>query len=301
MGNSTSSSPSSIEEIQRSKKPKKILVPLPTIGYDPTETCVAVTLLKKYMGHTIVFATPDGKQSKGCDPHVRNGFVKGLLLKTKPEVVEFYNDMLAWEEYLHPIPYEDIVPKEYDALVLVGGHHPGMNTFLGSTILQEKISKFYTLSTTRPIAAICHGTLCLSRATKKQDGGKSLLHGRRFTTLPKWLEYQGYLISNYMSGGLLPGKEYQLSTTWPVFVEDEIRKAIMDDGDGKATTELLIGPYDVLSPILPGNAQSPSRNAFVVVDDNNDGERDGPPLVTARFWSDSYLWAIKFGEVLEKY
>ena len=332
MGNNNSTTvSSSIEEMIEAtkKKPKKILVPLPTIGYDPTETCVAVTLLKKNMGHTIIFATPDGKMSEGCDPHVLQGFVKGLLLKTKPEVVEYYTDMITWEEYLNPISYDNIVPNNYDALVLVGGHHPGMKTFLASKILHDKISEFYSLSTTtsattkpKPIAAICHGTLCLSRAatitTKEDDGkGKPLLHGRKFTTLPKWLEYQGYLISNYLSGGLLPGKEYQLSTTWPVFVEDEIRQSItMDNSDNDnniSTTELLIGPYDVLSPLLPGNSTNPSRNAFVVVDDDNDNATAGgtgagagaggrlPPLVTARFWSDSYLWTMKFGEILEKY
>lgn len=258
--------------------PKKILVPLPTVGFDPTEMAVPVSYLKK-VGHTIVFATPDGKPSEGADPYTLCGFVFGLLFKIFPEPKALYEQVIDMPEYANPISYSDIVPNEYDGVFLTGGHAPGMKSYLANSVLLDKVGEFFELK--RPVAAICHGVLVLARA--KDKNGNSLLYKRRATSLLSWLEVQAYLVTHYLVG--IPAKEYQLSTTWPLYTEDEVRSS----GIG----ELVVGPYDILAPLTPGTA-SDHTHAFVV----EDLTPNMTPLITARFWSDVYLFSQRFDTLL---
>ena len=193
--------------------------------------------------------------------------------------MDLYKQVIEWDEYKNPIAYDKIVPQDYDGMILIGGHAAGMNTFLNSETMQTKLSEFYNLK--RPIAAICHGVLILSR-TKNKDG-KSLIHDRKVCALPMWLEIQAYLITAGICG--VPAKEYQLSTTWPNYVQGEIQKE---------ASEFVVGPYHVLAPLFPGTATN-HFNAFAY-EDFPEGKS---PLVTARFWSDSYLWTNKFAALLE--
>jgi putative intracellular protease/amidase len=84
--------------------------------------------------------------------------------------------------YRTPIPWRDIEARQFDGLVLTGGHASGMLQYLESSLLQQKIVEFWKLN--RPVSAICHGTLLLARCIDP-DTDRSVLHGRKTCTLPK--------------------------------------------------------------------------------------------------------------------
>jgi hypothetical protein len=67
-----------------------------------------------------------------------------------------------------PITWDSIDPSQFDgkkiflrifsefsALLLGGGHAPGMRQYLESELLMKKIVEFWSLN--KPVAAICHG------------------------------------------------------------------------------------------------------------------------------------------------
>jgi len=95
----------------------------------------------------------------------------------------------------------------YDALLLPGGHAPGMRQYLGSAVLQAKTREFWALE--RPVAAICHGVLPLARA--------GVLSGVRTTCLPKYMERTAFLLTAWRLG-----RYYR---TYPAYVEDEVLAA----------------------------------------------------------------------------
>src|SRR5262249_60218866 len=101
------------------------------------------------------------------------------------EPIAFYRELEAAPEFRAPIAWSAIVPEEYDALMLPGGHAPGMRQYLGSAALQEKVAAFWALE--RPVGAICHGVLVLARA-RDAATGRSPLHGKKTTCLPKYME-----------------------------------------------------------------------------------------------------------------
>ena len=69
-------------------------------------------------------------------------------------------------EFQKPLAWSALNVADYDALLLPGGHAPGMRQYLGSLELQNKIGDFWSLQ--RPVAAICHGpwVLCSTQALK---------------------------------------------------------------------------------------------------------------------------------------
>src|SRR4030095_7247213 len=102
-------------------------------------------------------------------------------------------------------------------LFLAGGHAPGMRQYLGSELLQAKLAAFFRLG--RAGAAICHGVLPLPRAGEPATV-RSVLHGRRTTCLPKYMERSAYLLTFWKLG-----RYYR---TYPAYVEDEVRAAVGD-------------------------------------------------------------------------
>jgi putative intracellular protease/amidase len=236
----------------------RVLVPLPDTDFDPTETAVPWRRLRE-AGHEVEFATVAAGVPR-CDPLLLTGVVMGKLGADPPAIAD-YRAMQASAEFVAPRRWLDIEPADYDALLLPGGHAPGMKGYLESTLLQEKIAAFAVLD--RPIAAICHGVLLLAR-THDAASGRSLLHGRRTTCLPKYMEALAYGLSFWKLG-----RYYR---TYPAYVEDEVRAALAHPADF------------VRGPVTLGRRGSASddRGAFVCVDGN---------YISARWPGDAYLFA----------
>lgn len=238
-----------------------VLMPLPDRDFDVTEVAVPWKLLTR-AGHTLVVATEHGTVAPQADPLLLEGVLFGRL-GAAPEPREFYAEMVATLDWSQPVPWAAVDVTEYDGLLLPGGHAPGMRQYLGNGALQAQVERFWALK--RPVGAICHGVLVLAR-TRREDG-RSVLHGRRTTCLPGYLERTAYLATAWRRG-----RYYR---TYPEYVESEVRAALARPGDFER------GPVE----LSRRGTDTDNRHAFVVEDRN---------YVSARWPGDAYLFARRF-------
>jgi putative intracellular protease/amidase len=245
---------------------RTVLVPLPDRDFDVTEVAVPWKVLTS-AGHHFVFATEQGAVA-AADHRLLEGVIFGRL-GAADEPKALYGEMVRTDAFRHPASWAELDMASFDGLLLPGGHAPGMRQYLGSAELQAKVGAFWTLD--RPIGAICHGVLVLAR-TRDPRTGRSVLHDRRTTCLPKYMERSAYLATAWKLG-----RYYR---TYPAYVEDEVRAALADPD-----RQFERGPIELSKR---GTAND-HRHAFVV--------EDGP-YVSARWPGDAYLFARRFGERL---
>jgi putative intracellular protease/amidase len=241
----------------------RVLIPLPDRDFDVTETAVPWKLLTE-AGHEVVFATERGAAggAPAGDPLLVRGVLFGQL-GAKDEPKAFHRQLEKAPAFQRPIVWSDIDVASFDALVLPGGHAPGMVQYLGSEVLQAKVAAF--AKTNKPLAAICHGVLVLARA-RDPETGRSVLFGRRTTCLPKYMERVAYYLTAWKLG-----RYYR---TYDAYVEDEVRVALGDP------SRFERGPMNLVTHGTRDNDAA----AFVV--------EDGA-YVSARWPGDAYLFARK--------
>jgi putative intracellular protease/amidase len=241
---------------------RRVLIPLPDKDFDVTEVAVPWKILTR-AGHTVTFATEHGKSAPSCDPLLLTGVLFGKL-GAEPEPIAFYKEMEQDTAFNAPVAWDGLVAKDFDLLVLAGGHAPGMRQYLGSEALFQQVCTFANLA--RPIGAICHGVLVLARA-KDAETQRSPLYGRRTTCLPKYMERSAYLLTFWKLG-----KYYR---TYPAYVEEEVRAAL------ESAEDFVEGPR----VLTKRGTLTDDSSAFVVEDGN---------YVSARWPGDAYL----FGRIL---
>ncbi len=191
-----------------------VLIPLPDSDFDPTESATPWRVCAE-RGWNYTFATENGKVA-AADHRLLMGFVRGPL-GAGPMGLRDYKRMTETPEYQKPIKYTDIRVEDYDALLLTGGHAPGMKQFLESKVLQEKVVGFFRQG--KGVGAICHGLLVLSRAVDPATG-KSVLYGYKTTSLTKLLEVIGYCSTFW-----LLGRRFR---TYDKYVADEVKEALRE-------------------------------------------------------------------------
>jgi putative intracellular protease/amidase len=245
----------------------RVLIPLPDRDFDVTEVAVPWRVLTD-AGHETVFATERGEQAPRADPRLLDGVLFGKL-GAYEEPKRFYRDLTQTDCFRKPIAWAALRPGDYDALLLPGGHAPGMRQYLSSAALQSAVVEFWRLG--RPVGAICHGVLVLARA-KDPVTGRSVIADRRTTCLPKYMERSAY----YMTAWRL-GRYYR---TYRAYVEDEVRAALADP------TQFVRGPRTTRR----GTATD-HTHGFVV--------QDGGYL-SARWPGDAYLFADRFRALIEQ-
>jgi putative intracellular protease/amidase len=243
----------------------RVLVPLPDRDFDPTEAAVPWRMLTD-AGHDVVFATEHAEPA-ACDPKLITGVIFGQL-GADPEPKAYYTEMASSPAFAAPIRWDAIDVARYDALLLPGGHAPGMKQYLAGETLHAKVAAF--ARTGKPMAAICHGVLVLARA-KDAETGRSVLYGRRTTCLPKYMERTAYFLTAWKLG-----KYYR---TYPEYVEDEVRASLEDP------SHFVRGPKNLTSR----GTRTNDRPAFVVEDGS---------YVSARWPGDAYLFGRKLLERL---
>ncbi|HJP74307.1 MAG TPA: type 1 glutamine amidotransferase domain-containing protein [Pseudonocardiaceae bacterium] len=243
----------------------KVLIPLPDRDFDTTEVAVPWRVLTE-LGHEIAFATERGGTAPACDPLLLTGVLFGQLGAEPPAIAD-YRALTASPEFGKPLAWADLAPADYDGLLLPGGHAPGMRQYLGSAQLRHQVAAFWQLD--RPVAAICHGVLVLAR-TADPATGTSVLHERRSTCLPKYLERGAYYATAWRRG-----RYYR---TYPSYVEDEVREALGDPARFER------GPRT-----LTRGTETDDTHAFTVLDGN---------YLSARWPGDAYLFARRFHELL---
>ncbi len=236
----------------------RVLTLLPDRDFDPTESAVPWRLLTE-VGHDVIFATESGARGE-ADPRVLDGVIFGQL-RAAPEPRAFYHAMQDDPAFAHPLRWDDVADDAFDALLLPGGHAPGMRPYLESERVQSIALAAWTSG--RPVAAICHGTIVLAR-TIDPATGRSILLGRRSTCLPKYMERTAYFLTAWKLG-----RYYR---TYPEYVEDEVRRALGPTGTFER------GP----TTLTAQGTRDDHRAAFVV--------EDGA-YVSARWPGDAYLLA----------
>ena len=171
----------------------KVLMPIPSRDFDPTEVAVSWKVLTG-MGHQVVFATPDGHPGEadrimldgiGLDPWSRVPGLRqlrliGLMLRANADARRAYRSMEEGTDFRSPSRWSDLRADDFDELVLPGGHRArGMRPYLESSLLQTLTAAFFAAD--KPVGAICHGVLLAARS--RDADGRSVLHGRRTTAL----------------------------------------------------------------------------------------------------------------------
>lgn len=198
----------------------RILMPLPSMDFDPTESAVPWRFLKQH-GHEFVFATPDAKPAM-ADQRMIDGNGLGLL---RPFFIadkngrSAYDEMQQSSEFLSPIAYDDIDIDLIDAILLPGGHAKGMKPYLESSLLQTMIASHFEAK--KPLAAICHGAVLAARS--KRSDGKSILHGFKTTALLQKQEILAWQMTR-----LWLGNYYR---TYDQSVQTEVTAALANTND----------------------------------------------------------------------
>jgi putative intracellular protease/amidase len=235
-----------------------VLVPLPDRDFDVTEVAVPWKVLTE-AGHRVVFATEAGA-TPACDPLLLDGVVFGKL-GAAPDAIACYRELEADAAFRAPVSWRGLDVAAFDGLFLPGGHAEGMKQYLGSAELHALVAAFWRIAETtgRPVGAICHGVLVLARA--------GVLHGRRTTCLPKYMERSAYLLTFWKLG-----RYYR---TYPAYVEDEVRAALA------APSDFVRGPRTLTAR----GTRDDDAPAFVVEDGN---------YVSGRWPGDSWKVARAF-------
>ena len=239
----------------------RVLIPLPDRDFDVTEVAVPWRLLTR-AGHEVTFATETGA-TPAADPLLLTGVIFGAL-GAEPEPKAFYAELARAPEFVGPRSWRELEVGDFDGLFLPGGHAHGMKQYLGSAELQAKVAAFW--ATGRPVGAICHGVLVLARAIDPATG-RSVLHGKKTTCLPKYMERTAYYLTAWRRG-----RYYR---TYDAYVEDEVRAALA------AETDFVRGPR----ALTRRGTDADDGPAFTV--------RDGA-YVSARWPGDSYRIAKDF-------
>lgn len=248
---------------------KKVLVPLPDYGFDPTETAIPWLLLSA-KGYRVQFATPGG-YSGMADLRVLRGEGLGIwkwLLQAREDAVMAYHRMSNSEAFCTPLKYSEIRAEDYDALLLPGGHDKDVIPYLESALLQQVVARFFTDG--KPVAAICHGTVLAARSNDPQTG-LSVLHSYKTTALLASQERMAYQLTRWWL------KDYYL--TYPVTVQAEVTAALA------SPAQFIPGPL----PLQRDDARCPERG-FIVRDRN---------YLSARWPGDVYRFSAAFTDMLE--
>jgi putative intracellular protease/amidase len=244
----------------------RVLIPLPDRDFDDTEVAVPWRMLTD-AGHEVVFATEEAGTLPAGDPLLLTGVLFGQL-GAEPEPQRFYGELTETPGFRAPIGWRDIEPEAFDALLLPGGHAPGMRQYLGSSLLHGKVAAFWALG--RLVGAICHGVLVLACA---QQDGRSVLYDRQTTCLPKYLEQLAYYTTAWRLG-----RYYR---TYPAYVEEEVRAALQQPKQQFRRGPISWGARDSRSDLSP---------AFLVEDRN---------YLSARWPGDAYAFSRRFIEKLD--
>ena len=224
----------------------KILIPLPNFDFDPTETAIPWKILTQH-GHQIIFGTIDGT-SAVADARMLSGKGLGPFQNLRANTIArtAYSEMYLDHNFKNPQKWHELQAENFDAIILPGGHAPGMRPYLESQILQKLITNFFLEN--KIVGAICHGVVLVARS-KSAETGRSVLYGKKTTALPKWMELSAWAMTC-----LWLGNYYR---TYQQTVQDEITANLANYKD------FIIGPISFVRDST-ANLQA----GFVVEDGN---------------------------------
>ena len=250
---------------------KKILVPMPSYGVDPTEVAIPWKLLSE-KNYEFTFITPDGNKATP-DSAMLNGDRLGIwasLLKARKDAFDACKEMEQTAEFCSPSRYDEVNAEDFDALLLPGGHDKRVREYLESKVLQNLVVAFFQAE--KPVAAICHGVVLAARSIDPNTK-KSVISDYKTTCLLKSQEMAGYNLTRLWL------KDYYL--TYPgLTVEDEVKSVL------ESTENFHLGPKPLLRDDL-----AHLKRGFTVRDRN---------YLSARWPGDVYNFSLGFIKMLEE-
>jgi protease I len=249
----------------------RILIPIPSYGFDPTEVAIPWTILSE-KNFEIIFATPEGEKATTDNKMLKgeNLGIWKLLLKAKQDAVNAYYEMEKSKSFCNPLKYADIKEGNFDAILLPGGHDKGVKEYLESKILQQLVANFFIAQ--KPVGAICHGVVLAARSIDPNTK-KSVIHNYKTTSLLKSQELLAFNLTKLWL------KDYYL--TYPeITVEDEVRAVLCD------TNNFIKGPI----PLFRDDFRHLDRGFFVK--DRN--------YLSARWPGDAYKFSLEFIKMLQE-
>ena len=282
-----------------------VLLPLPALDFDPTEVAVSWSILSS-RGHTVVFATPEGRPAQADDlmvsgrgldpwglvPLLRNLTAVGRVLGANADGRRAHAALCLDAAFLSPLRWEEARADAFDGLLLPGGHRArGMRTYLESPVLQQLVVDFFGRD--KPVGAVCHGVLLAARSDDPATG-KSVLHGRRTTALTWQLERTAWAVARRTR--FWDASYYRTYTERPgepagyMSVQQEVTRA-------------LARPEDFLDvpPDTVDYRRKTSGRARDTIDDARPAwvVRDGR-YISARWPGDVHTFALTFADLLSE-
>ncbi|MCF6294221.1 MAG: type 1 glutamine amidotransferase domain-containing protein [Flavobacteriaceae bacterium] len=250
---------------------KKVLIPLPSYGFDPTEAAIPWKLMREN-NFEIVFITPNGEKA-AADKLMVSGEKLGVfksVLKARQDAVNAYLEMEQSKSFCNPQKYDAVSEKDFDAILLPGGHDKSVKEYLESETLQQLIVAFFKAK--KPVAAVCHGVILVARSIDSVTG-KSVIYNYKTTSLLKSQELLAYNLTRLWL------KDYYL--TYPdITTEDEVRSVLSNQNN------FIKGP----TPLLKDNLKNLKRG-FVVRDRN---------YLSARWPGDIYNFSLEFIKMVQE-
>ena len=271
--------------------PRTVVIPIPVVGFDPTEVAVPWRILTN-SGYRCQFATPVGAAASSrassseddasspstregaatvgaasgvpcADPIMLTGQGLGLLkwsMRADANGIAAYRDLEASGDLSRSVPYASLVAADFDGLLLPGGHCPDMRPYLEDVTLHNFVRAF--AATGKPVAAVCHGVVLAARS--------GILTSKRVTALPHWMESLAFNLTRLWMGNYY--RTYSNTT-----VQAEV---------SAACGEFLAGPKS-----LTRDSMSNLDAGFTV--------RDGS-LLTARWPGDAHQLGSEFVRLLNE-
>ncbi len=288
---------------------KKVIIPLPSYDFDPTEVAVPWKILRDN-SFDVLFATPDGKAAQGdimmltgegLDPWGWIPLLKkirfiGLMLRADKHARAAYQAMQLDSNFQKPCMYSELKVEDYEGLLLPGGHAPRMKPYLEDKGLQTFVADFFESKNQnnqhKPIAAVCHGVVLAARSISNSTG-KSVLFGKKTTALTWKLENSAWMLTKYFARFWDPDyyRTYKEKSSDPKAfwsVEHEIKRALNNDTDfldvPKSSPSYVIKTSGIVRDSLNN-----SKAAWVVQDGN---------YLSARWPGDAHTLAMKFVSIL---
>ncbi|MGD1348027.1 type 1 glutamine amidotransferase domain-containing protein [Mycobacterium seoulense] len=273
-----------------------VLVPIPDRDFDPTEVAVSWRVLTRN-GHRVVFATQSGApgmadeimvSGRGLDvwsalPVLSAIPMIGLMLRANRDGRSAYRDMLASNEFQHPIAWAQAGLGGIDALLLPGGHRArGMRSYIDSDLLHRLVVEAFNRGIV--VAAICHGVLLAARSVDPETG-RSVLYGRKTTALTWAMERLAWRLTRVTR--FWDRNYYRTYTEEPgqpggyMSVQAEVTRALEDPTDFCDVVRGSPG-WRRKSSGMARDTATDSRPAFVVDDGN---------YVSARWPGDTHTFA----------
>ena len=268
-----------------------------------SERAAASWSVLKQLGHSVAFATPDGRPGTADDmmltgegldvwgllPGLKHLAAIGRLMRANADARAAYTRMQDDPAYRAPLSWAQIRREDFDGLLLPGGHRArGMREYLESETLKRLVADFFAAGL--PVAAVCHGVLLAARS--RAADGRSVLFGRRTTALPWALERAAWRVGrivrfwdpNYY-------RTYEDGAGKPegyMSVEQEVTRALANPSDF-VDVPRSDPNYRQKTSGMVRDTLDDERPAFVVRDGN---------YISARWPGDVHTFAKRFAQML---